>query len=68
MKILADQKVAEKQQQMFIMQQKSEEKRQEYVKAQTAADKEAELTAAEFDKNIETQKAETAVERAKGSA
>lgn len=68
MKILADQKVAEKQQQMFIMQQKSEEKRQEYVKAQTAADKEAELTAAEFDKNIETQKAETAVERAKGTA
>lgn len=65
MKILADQKVAEKQQQMFIMQQKSEEKRQEYVKAQTAADKEAELTAAEFDKNIETQRANTAVEKAK---
>jgi len=66
MKILADQKVAEQQQQMFVMQKLSEEKRQDFVKAQTAATKEQELTGARYDKDIETQKAEATVEKSKG--
>lgn len=66
MKILADRKVAEQQQEMYKMQQLSEEKRQEFVKAQTAATKEEQLTGARYDKDIATQKAETKVELAKG--
>lgn len=66
MKILADRKVAEQQQEMYLMQKASEEKRQDFVKAQTAATKEEELTAARYDKDIATQIAEAKVERAKG--
>jgi len=66
MKILADRKVAEQQQEMYLMQQKSEEKRQDFVKAQTAATKEEQLTAARYDKDIATQTAEAKVETAKG--
>ncbi len=66
MKILADRKVAEQQQEMYLMQQKSEEKRQDFVKAQTAADKEKDLTAARYDKDIATQMADAKVEKAKG--
>ena len=66
MDILADRKVAEEQQEMFKMQMLSEEKRQEYVKAETAATKEKELTSAKYDKNIETQLAEAKAEKAKG--
>jgi regulator of protease activity HflC (stomatin/prohibitin superfamily) len=66
MKILADRKVAEQQQEMYKMQKQSEEKRQEFVKAQTAATKEADLTGARYDKDIATQVAEAKVETAKG--
>jgi len=66
MKILADRKIAEQQQEMYLMQKASEEKRQDFVKAQTAATKEEQLTAARYDKDIATQKAEAKVETAKG--
>ena len=66
MDILADRKVAEEQQQMFEMQKKSEEKRQQFVKAETAATKEKELTGAKYDKDIETERAAAKAERAKG--
>jgi uncharacterized membrane protein YqiK len=66
MKILADRKVAEQQQEMYLMQKASEEKRQDFVKAQTAATKEQELTAARYDKDIATQIADAKVEKAKG--
>lgn len=66
MKILADRKVAEQEQEMFIMKKKSEEKRQEFVKAQTAATKEQELTASMYDRDIVTQKAQARIEESKG--
>lgn len=66
MKILADRKVAEQQQEMYTMQKLSEEKRQDFVKAQTAATKEEQLTGARYDKDIATQKADAKVETAKG--
>jgi len=66
MKILADRKVAEQQQEMYLMQKASEEKRQDFVKAQTAATKEEQLTAARYDKDIATQVADAKVETAKG--
>ncbi len=66
MKILADRKVAEQQQEMYLMQKASEEKRQDFVKAQTAATKEEELTAARYNKEIATQVADAKVETAKG--
>ena len=66
MEILRDQKVAEKQKDMFLRQKESEEKRQEQVKAKTAADKEADLTAAEYNKNIAKQNAQEQVVRSEG--
>jgi uncharacterized membrane protein YqiK len=66
MKILSDRKIAQQEQAMFEMQKSSQEKRQEFVKAQTAADKEKDLTTARYDKDIATQKADTKVETAKG--
>ncbi len=66
MEILSDRKIAQQQQAMFEMQMASEGKRQEYVKAKTAADKEAHLTAARYDKDIATQQAAAKVEAAKG--
>lgn len=66
MKILADRKIAEQEQEMFEKQKASEEKRQEYVKAKTAANKEEQLTSSRYDKDIATQKALELVEETKG--
>ena len=64
--VITDRKVAEQQQEMYLMQKASEEKRQDFVKAQTAATKEEELTAARYNKEIATQVADAKVETAKG--
>lgn len=66
MEILSERKVAEQQQAMFTMRMQSEQKRQEFVKAETAANKEADLTTAEYDKLIATKSADAKIERAKG--
>jgi len=66
MKILKDQMVAQKEQDMFTKKKLSEEKRQEFVKAQTAADKEKDLTAATYNKTIAIQTAQEKIELSKG--
>jgi uncharacterized membrane protein YqiK len=67
MQILADRKIAEQQQEMYKMQKASETERQEFVKAETAATKEEQLTGAKYDKEIATQTANAQVETAKGN-
>lgn len=66
MDILADQKEADQQKEMWVKKKESAEQEQIFVKAQTAAKMEEALTTAEYDKQIATKNAGASIEKAKG--